>query len=368
MVSYLIVTGIPQPRESIADLLLDAESTTQALKNLRSLLNRIRPFVPELEITRQTLAFIPTPQTELDLHQLRIGLSATDPIEAARAFQLYRGDLLDGFHLSGAPRFNEWLTVERERLRRQVLGISHHLCQQLFDQQAWQTGIALATQCLKLDNLNEEAHQWLMRFLAGSGQVTQAQKQYEQCRQLLWAELGVKPSDATQKIAQQLDALAPQTATLTIARAQPAVWDGQAVPEPAPLPLGSIVPYRRNHDFIGREQMLSALGEALLRDANRPNGAVISGLGGLGKTQLAVEFAFRFAKFFPGGIYWLSFADPNGVADEVAAIGGAQGMQLYESGSRLSLADRVGRVRRAWQEPARRLLVFDNCEDIELLA
>lgn len=367
LVSYLIVTGAPQSREGVADLLVEAKSTIHALKNLRSLLNRIRRFVPELEISRKTHTFVPTPHTEVDLYQLRIGLSANDPIEAAKAFQLYQGDLLEGFYLNDAPRFNEWLTIERERLRQQVLTVNYHLCQKLFDQQAWQAGIELATQRLKLDSLDEEAYQWLMRFLASSGQLVQAQQQYEQCRQLLWEELGVKPSATTQKIFEELNNLAPKTA-IAIPPAQPLIWDGETLPQPNPLPVGSIVPYRRNHDFIGRDQMLHALGQILLQDAIQPNGAVISGLGGLGKTQLAIEFAFRFAKFFPDGIYWMSFADPEGVADEVAAIGGARGMQLYESGSRLSLADRVGRVRRAWQEPARRLLIFDNCEDPHLLA
>ena len=34
-----------------------------------------------------------------------------------RALELYRGDLLEGFHLSDAPQFDEWLERERSRLR-----------------------------------------------------------------------------------------------------------------------------------------------------------------------------------------------------------------------------------------------------------
>jgi tetratricopeptide (TPR) repeat protein len=43
-------------------------------------------------------------------------------------------------------------------------------------------------------------------------------------------------------------------------------------------------------------------------------------------------------------------------------------MGLYREAEQLTLSDRVGQVRRAWQEAVPRLLVFDNCEDETLLA
>ena len=57
LVTYLIVTGQTHTREFLADLLWEASSTAQALHNLRTLLNRIRNLVPELQVTRTSLAF-----------------------------------------------------------------------------------------------------------------------------------------------------------------------------------------------------------------------------------------------------------------------------------------------------------------------
>ncbi|NTV65623.1 MAG: tetratricopeptide repeat protein, partial [Oscillochloris sp.] len=91
-------------------------------------------------------------------------------------------------------------------------------------------------------------------------------------------------------------------------------------------------------------------------------------LGGIGKTNLASEFAHRYGQFFAGGVFWLSFADPNGVPAEVAACGRADALGLYAEADGLSQDEQVALVLRAWQQPTPRLIVLDNCEDEELLA
>ena len=125
------------------------------------------------------------------------------------------------------------------------------------------------------------------------------------------------------------------------------------------------MPYHRNATFIGRSADLLKVAAHLQPKQNGalPKAMVISGMGGLGKTQLAVEYAYRYGRFFPGGVYWLNFADAHNISEEVAAIGGEGYMGLYREKEKLTLGQKVKRVRQAWQEKTPRLLIFDSCED-----
>src|SRR4051794_36846677 len=53
------------------------------------------------------------------------------------------------------------------------------------------------------------------------------------------------------------------------------------------------VPYARNRAFTGREAILSALDEALKAHRATALTQAIAGLGGIGKTQTAVEYCYR---------------------------------------------------------------------------
>ncbi|HXM55068.1 MAG TPA: tetratricopeptide repeat protein [Candidatus Dormibacteraeota bacterium] len=136
-----------------------------------------------------------------------------------------------------------------------------------------------------------------------------------------------------------------------------------ALAEPAPLPPGSRMPLAPNPLFVGRGQEL-VQAAATLRggDVTVALGQVVAstGLGGLGKTQLAVELVHRYGRFFAGGVFWLSFASADEVPLQVAACAGPD----FET---RPLAERVQRVKDAWLSAEPRLLVFDNCEDEALL-
>jgi tetratricopeptide (TPR) repeat protein len=136
------------------------------------------------------------------------------------------------------------------------------------------------------------------------------------------------------------------------------------------LPFGSRVPVDRNTMFVGREADLRALARALKGGATAAIGqvAAATGLGGIGKTQLASEFVYRYGQYFDGGVYWLSFADPAAIPSEIALCGGAGHLELRPDFASLSLEEQIESVLAAWQSSMPRLLVFDNCEDERLLA
>ena len=134
----------------------------------------------------------------------------------------------------------------------------------------------------------------------------------------------------------------------------------QAAPPARPVAL----PYPRNQAFVGRDGELAWLDTQLAA----PNAAVaVTAEGGTGKTQLAAEYAHSCVNdlaCWPGGVLWISMAQPEAVANAVAAAGRALKLPGYDE---WPLDQQVAAMRAAWAAPEARLLVFDNCEDSALL-
>jgi hypothetical protein len=142
------------------------------------------------------------------------------------------------------------------------------------------------------------------------------------------------------------------------------------IPEPGALPAGSVMPYRANPLFVGRAADLKALAGTLKGGGTAAVGqiAAATGLGGIGKTQLASEFVHRYGRYFTGGVFWLSLANPAAVPGQVALCGRPGALGLRADYDNLARDDQVRLVLGAWQSALPRLLVFDNCEEEALLA
>jgi tetratricopeptide (TPR) repeat protein len=141
------------------------------------------------------------------------------------------------------------------------------------------------------------------------------------------------------------------------------------VPPHAPaLPEGSSRLFDTNPLFVGRKAELRDLAKVLKGESNLSvrQTAAATGMGGMGKTQLAVEFAHRYGPYFAGGVYWLSFADPDAIEGQIAACGAAM-PEMPDHYRELDLPTQLSLVQQAWQRPLPRLLIFDNCEDEALL-
>ena len=105
--------------------------------------------------------------------------------------------------------------------------------------------------------------------------------------------------------------------------------------------------------FIGRESEADEVQAAI--KAHRL--VTLTGVGGVGKTRLALEVAGRLVDEFPDGVWFFELAavsDPASVPDAVAAVLGIT-QQPGRSVTESVAAALEGRVR---------LLVFDNCEHV----
>jgi hypothetical protein len=137
-------------------------------------------------------------------------------------------------------------------------------------------------------------------------------------------------------------------------------------PERASLPAYSRPGLEPDPDFIGREAELLALAAELKEGRAVAIGqpVAISGIAGIGKSSLASAFLYRYGRYFAGGVFWLSFADPANIPAEIANAGSRLNLPGFEF---LDLPEKVARTVREWEGPLPRLLIFDNCEDEHLV-
>ncbi|MFN8433765.1 MAG: tetratricopeptide repeat protein [Anaerolineales bacterium] len=137
-------------------------------------------------------------------------------------------------------------------------------------------------------------------------------------------------------------------------------------PSPAPathdLPPGSYIPFPRNAIFTGRVADLEKLSQSLL--GGNETGAVINqtitGMGGLGKTQLAVEFAFRHGYQFRG-VHWLDLREPDALTSQIASLGSMMRLPNFPP----TLPEQAAATLHEWKTNGPRLLILDNFEDLE---
>jgi tetratricopeptide (TPR) repeat protein len=119
----------------------------------------------------------------------------------------------------------------------------------------------------------------------------------------------------------------------------------------------------RNPNFSGRDKPLEELHARLQAGAAAvvPRGA-LHGLGGVGKTELALEFAHRFASDYDIA-WWIPAEQPTSAAAALAALATRLGVaQVADQGEMVAGLLDLLRQRDRW------LLIYDNAKQPELLA
>ena len=112
----------------------------------------------------------------------------------------------------------------------------------------------------------------------------------------------------------------------------------------------------RNPGFTGRDGLLVAVRERLLA-GDRAVVQALHGMGGVGKTQLAIEYAYRFAGAYDLA-WWVNAEQAGLIGDQFAALGAALGCVEAGAGMEAVRAAVLAELR----QRGRWLLVFDNAE------
>ena len=123
------------------------------------------------------------------------------------------------------------------------------------------------------------------------------------------------------------------------------------------------VPYRRNTFFTGRTQVLTLLHDTFCSGKAAIQTQAVSGLGGIGKTQIAVEYVYRYHSEYQV-ILWVRGDTREKMRSDIAAL--ATMLNLKEQ--REQEQGHVIEAVRSWlRKNTKWLLIIDNIEDLRLV-
>jgi tetratricopeptide (TPR) repeat protein len=133
----------------------------------------------------------------------------------------------------------------------------------------------------------------------------------------------------------------------------------------AALPRVWNIPYPRNSFFIGRDELLARLHEQLLRGQatalSQPQ--AIIGLGGIGKTQIAVEYAYRFHQDYQV-VLWARAETTEALTSSYVTIATLLNLPEREAQEQEITVQAV----KEWlQRHSGWLLILDNADDLSLV-
>jgi DNA-binding SARP family transcriptional activator/tetratricopeptide (TPR) repeat protein len=302
LIAYLAVTKQTHSREMLAGLLWSEMPESNARRNLRVALTKLRPlFDGHLVIQRRTLTFDLESDYWLDVDLFESCLSPAEPTvqQLQTAVDLYRGPFLADLPLRDAPAFDDWIRPYQERLRQLAMDALYRLAVHYTQHKQYSKGIDFLGRLLTLEPWLEEAHRQLMRLYVLSGQRSAALVQYELCRDMLAEELGVEPAEDTVTLYQQIlqDEIEEDSTTTDIIPVVDSVakW---LPPFQAPTPT---------RHFVGREALQAEIIEALAAPGDPAIQAIV-GMGGMGKSTLAAQIAQSVQSHFADGVLWANVA------------------------------------------------------------
>ncbi|ROR42353.1 AfsR/SARP family transcriptional regulator [Kitasatospora cineracea] len=368
LVALLLGEGRPVTTDDLVDGIWGDRTPPQAVAALRTYVSRLRSVLEPNRAAR-------TPSEVLvsmtDGYALRIPADALDlavferhvaEAAAARADGGLRPahdtlvaalDLWRGRPLPGVP--GPYADAQRTRLAERQLAVAEERCALALEIGLHADVVAELNSLSAAYPLRERLRELLMLALYRSGRQAESLGVYADTRKLLIDELGVEPGGGLSTMHARIlagdpELLAPSAAPPKAAEESPAF-----VP-PAQLPADV-------SDFSGRSKMVGELRDVLRAGSGQ---AVVvtslAGIGGVGKTTLAVHVAHSLRPDFPDGQLYVDLRGAGASPADPAVVLGDFLHALGSSDAPDSLEQRAA-LYRSLLADKRMLILLDNARD-----
>jgi DNA-binding SARP family transcriptional activator/Tfp pilus assembly protein PilF len=357
----------PVPTARLVDRVWGDRPPQRAHATLYSYVSRLRRALAtageEVRITRRTGSYVLTVDpSAVDLNRFRDLVARARTADEdraavlfARALDLWRGDAFGDLDV---PWFNE----VRESWHRERFAAELDLADVRLRLGRHADLLAELPARAERHPLDERLAGQLMLALYRAGRRSDALAHYRATQRRLSAELGTDPGPELKRLHQQI--LTADTA-LTV---RPAPGPAAASRAPATVPRQLPSP---PGPFVGRSGELAEL-DKTLGAGGAPGGTVvistIGGIGGIGKTWLAVHWAHRNAGAFPDGQLYADLRGFSPTGDPASAAEVVQGflhaLGLASTEIPVDLPARAA-VYRSLVAGRRMLIVLDDARDAE---
>lgn len=225
LLAYLAVeVDRPHRREELASMLWPDRSTQAALSSLRQELYSLRKALsdhgsgnPYILFTNHEIQFNSESDYWLDVAEFMALIDSyrshhpendsvcENCVEKIRAaIELYKGDFLRGFSLPNCISYDWWQLSQQEVYHHAAIDALSKLVIYYESRHDYLKMSNYAQKKIELEPWWESAHRQRMRALALAGQIAQALRQYEICRDILSQEFGLEPTAETTRLYWQI--------------------------------------------------------------------------------------------------------------------------------------------------------------------
>ncbi len=201
LVGYLL--SQPQhctSRQKVMSLLWSQRSPEQARASLRQCLSDLRRQLSHTKnislSTDNQIISLNSDDYILDIEEFNEIVKVVNIGEKPNILEIYKGEFLEGLEIND-PAFNDWIIPERLKYKSIYTETLSTLLKVAMESGDTDNIFEMATEMLKQDNCDEEAHLALMKTYFLQGKKSIALAQFRKCSDTLKKELNIPPSEST---------------------------------------------------------------------------------------------------------------------------------------------------------------------------